>query len=384
MSLRPRQRGPIALYGATGYTGRLVASALAASRADFVLSGRNRERLEALSASLDGTPGVRSATLDDPHSLRSLLDGCAAVIDCAGPFSLHGEPVLRAAVETGTHYLDTTGEQPYIRMAFERYGPLAQRAGVAAIPAMGFDFAPGDMLASLVAEGMGEIDEVTLAYAESGFSFTGAGATRGTMLSALGAITGGDLEWRKLQWLPAPRGIGASSFDFGEPLGRRRMARYPAGEQITVPRHIPTRRVRTVITSSTLAPHPRLGPAMRLLAPPTALAMRTPARRALESLIRRLPEGPSEEQRAAARFTIVCEARRGQQVRRGRLTGRDIYGLTAALVSEAARIASGRDFRGRGALAPSQAFEPRSFLERFERFELRSELPGEPVRAAAA
>jgi short subunit dehydrogenase-like uncharacterized protein len=271
-------------------------------------------------------------------------------------------------VETGTHYLDTTGEQPYIRMALERYGPEAERVGVAVIPAMGFDFAPGDMIASLTATGMGEVDEVLLAYAESGFTFTGIGATRGTMLSALETLRGGDVEWRKLQWLPAPRGFGAGSFDFGEPIGRQRMARYPAGEQITVPRHIPTRRVRTIITASTLAPHPRLGFAMPLIAPPTSLAMRTPARRLMAAMVGRLPEGPSAEARAAARFTIACEVRRGAQLKRGRLSGRDIYGFTAALVARGARIAAGRGFSGRGGLAPSEAFEPGSFLEGHESF----------------
>ena len=62
----------------------------------------------------------------------------------------------------------------------ERYGPGAAEAGVAVIPAMGFDYVPGDMIASLTAEGMGEVDEVLLAYAVAGF-----GATRGTTLSAL-------------------------------------------------------------------------------------------------------------------------------------------------------------------------------------------------------
>jgi short subunit dehydrogenase-like uncharacterized protein len=118
-----KQRGPIAVYGATGYTGRLVAAELAAADADFVLAGRSRSKLEALAEELGRQAAVQPASLDDAESLRSLLYDCAAVIDCAGPFVKYGEPVLRAAVETGTHYLDTTGEQVYMKMAFERYGP---------------------------------------------------------------------------------------------------------------------------------------------------------------------------------------------------------------------------------------------------------------------
>src|SRR5438067_2447090 len=170
MASTSRRNGPIVVYGATGYTGRLVAAELADAKAEFILAGRNREKLDALADELGGNVPVKQATLDDPASLRDLLSDAAAVISCAGPFVLHGEPVLRAAVETSTHYLDTTGEQPFIRMAFERYGPGAAEAGVAVMPAMGFDYVPGDMIASITAEGMGEVDEMSLHYSWQGFT----------------------------------------------------------------------------------------------------------------------------------------------------------------------------------------------------------------------
>ena len=107
---------------------------------------------------------------------------------------------------------------------------------VAVIPAMGFDYVPGDMIASVTAEGMGEVDEVTVAY--GWFDFT---PTRRTMTSSLEIMSDKAVEWRKLQWLPAERPFGAASFEFPEPIGRQRMVRYPAGEQITVPRHVATR-----------------------------------------------------------------------------------------------------------------------------------------------
>jgi short subunit dehydrogenase-like uncharacterized protein len=368
------QNGPIGVYGATGYTGRLIAAELALGGAELILSGRNPAKLEALAAELGGAARTRVATLDDPESLRQLLEPCAVVIDCAGPFLLYGEPVLRAAVETRTHYLDTSGEQAYIRIAFDRYGQAAESAGVAVVPAMGFDFAPGDMLASLTAEGMGEVDELSLSYGQLNFSFGGIGATRGTMLTSLLVARGGDVEWQKLQWLPASGGRGAGSFDFGGELGRQRMLRYPAGEQITVPRHVATRRVRTSIAAATLAPHPRLAFAVPLLMPSTSLMLRTPLRKLLERAVERLPEGPSAEQRQSARFAIVCQVRRGRRVRRGTLRGRDVYGLTAALLARAGRETARRGFAGVGALAPSQAFDPRSFLDGFERFELDLEL----------
>ncbi len=379
MALLSRQKGPIAVYGATGYTGRLVAAELAAADADFVLAGRSREKLEQLAGELGDDVPIQDASLDD-EELRTLFDDCAAVIDCAGPFVDYGEPVLRAAVETGTHYLDTTGEQPYMRMAFERYGVPAEQAGVAVIPAMGFDYVPGDMIAALTAEGMGEVDEVLLAYAWSQFD-----ASRGTMMTTLEVLGSEAVEWRKLQWLPAERPFAPESFEFDPPIGKQRMVRYPSGEQITVPRHIPTRRVTTLLTASTFSPHPRLAAVIQRLARPTGRALRTPLKRALRAAIRRLPEGPDPEDRAAARYTIVCEVVRGRQRRRGILTGRDTYGVTAAMITKGAIAAARGEVARSGALAPSQAFDPSSFLEGLERFEISWDVaaPRETVTAEA-
>ena len=183
------QSGPIAVYGATGFTGGLIARELCERGADFVLAGRDRAKLEALSGELGGGP-IAAASLEDPSALRELLEPCAAVIACAGPFTLHGEPLLGAAAETGTHYLDTTGEQVFIRLAFDRYGERAASRGAALVPGMGFDYFPGDMVAALVAAGMGPLEEIGIAYRVEGFS-----PTHGTALSALEIMRGGDVVW---------------------------------------------------------------------------------------------------------------------------------------------------------------------------------------------
>lgn len=377
MPLISRQRGPIAVYGATGYTGKLVAAELAASGADTILAGRNADKLDALAEELGGGIETRAVALDDPEGLRELLGPCAAVIACAGPFSLHGEPVLEAAVDTTTHYLDTTGEQTWMRTVFDDFGPRAADASTAVIPAMGFDYVPGDMIAALTAQGMGEVDEVVLAYSVAGF-----GMTRGTQLSGLEMLAGGDVEWRKLKWMPADQSVSRGSFQFPEPLGRQRMIRYPAGEQITVPRHVPTRQVRTMITASTVAPS-ALGPVLPLLTRPTGLAMRTPLRKAVGKLIDRLPEGPELSDRQAARFTIVCDVVRGDGARRGVIRGSDVYGLTAAAIVRGAIVAARGGIPASGALAPSQAFEPGDFLQALDRFDVAWQVEESSAAATA-
>jgi short subunit dehydrogenase-like uncharacterized protein len=357
-----RQSGPIAVYGATGYTGRLVVAELAKAETDFVISGRNAGKLGTLRRDLDLDAPAVPARIDDPSSLSDLLADCAAVIDCAGPFVKFGEPVLAAAVETGTHYLDTTGEQPYMKMAYERYGPGAARAGVAVIPAMGFDYVPGDMLASLTAEGMGELDELNLHYCWRDFT-----PSQGTARTTLEMIGGKDIEWSEGKWVEARGGVSRGAFEFPEPFGRQRMFRYPSGEQITVPRHVPTRNVRASMNAGAFSSD-RLAPIFSAMVRPAGLAMRTPLKRLANAAISRLPEGQTPAQRERMTWTIVCEAKRGEVERRGVIAGRDVYGLTAAAIAQGALLASRKGFDGRGGLAPSQAFDPKDFLEGLDRF----------------
>jgi short subunit dehydrogenase-like uncharacterized protein len=366
----PRQQGPIAVYGATGYTGRLVTAELAGAGADLVISGRNRRKLDVLAASLEREVLVQEATLDDPSSLQALLTDCAVVVDCAGPFVRYGEPVLAAAVEARTHYLDSTGEQPYMKLAFERYGPPASEAGVAVIPAMGFDYAPGDMIAALTAEGMDELDELAVNYCWQGFT-----PSQGTARTTLEIIGGGDLEWRNGKSVEASGSASRGTYEFPAPVGGRRMIRYPSGEQITVPRHISTRNVRATMNASAFSSE-RLAPVFAAMMRPTQLAMRTPLKRLAEAVISRLPEGPTPDQRERVRWMIVCEAKRGEVERRGVISGKDVYGLTAAALGHSAMIAADRGFDARGALAPSQAFEPKDFLGRLNRFDVRWTVDG--------
>ena len=365
------QTGPIVVYGATGYTGKLIAAELADSDLDFQLAGRNREKLEELRRELGVNVPVRAVSTDDAEGLRKVFDPAAAVIACAGPFYLHGGPVLAAAVDTGTHYLDTTGEQPFMKFALDHYGPEAEENGSAVVSGMGFDYVPGDMIAALTAAGMGELDTIRLGYV------TNFQMTRGTMLSALEMIKGGDLEWRDGRLQPAPQSVGRGKFDFGD-AGEKFMTRYPAGEHVTVPRHVRTRRVETMLSADSIAPGPvaRLAP---LIARPAGLAMRTHAKNVAERLITRLPEGADPESRSAATFTVGCEAIQGSRIRRGRVTGKDIYGLTAALLVKGAALAATGQIRGKGGLAPSQAFDPETFMDALDRFELKYSVDSLPA-----
>lgn len=366
----PAARGPIAVYGATGYTGTLVAHELRRRGLDAVLAGRSAEKLARLADALGGGVPTRAVELEDRAGLRRLLGECAAVIDCAGPFVRYGEPVARAAIETGTHYLDTTGEQPYMQMLHERYDATAHAAGVAVVPAMGFDYVPGDLIAHRVAQGVEPLRELVLAYATKDVQ-----PTRGTFRTALGMAADGGAIYEDGTWRRAPLRTTRARFPFPDPIGSQPVMRYPSGEVLTVPRHVRTRRVTSLITVETIAGTAAAAPLLPLLQPAFALALRSPLRALVEPLLARFPEGPSEERRRAARFTIVALAHgEDGRTRRAVVQGGDVYGLTAVTAVHGAALTSAPGYDRAGVLAPAQAFDAAAFLAALAEHGVRCEL----------
>ena len=336
-----------------------------------MISGRNRQKLDALASETKVEVAVKEATLDDPPRSARCSPIARSWSTAPARSSATASPFWRRRSRPRTHYLDTTGEQPYMKLAFERYGPAPRDAEVAVIPAMGFDYVPGDMIASLTAEGMGELDEVTFELLLAGLrAQPGNRPDHPRDRSATPAI-----EWRDGIWQTARGGVSRGTYEFPAPVGRRGMIRYPAGEQITVPRHIPTRNVRTAINASAFASE-KLAPLFAVMMRPTGLAMRTPLKRVAQAAVSRLPEGPNAQQRDRMLSTIVCLAKQGETERLGVVSCRDVYGLTAAAISQGAMIAAGRSFEARGALAPSQAFDPKDFLAGLERFDVRWSVEG--------
>ncbi|HLM25375.1 MAG TPA: saccharopine dehydrogenase NADP-binding domain-containing protein [Thermoleophilaceae bacterium] len=348
----------VVLYGATGYTGRLVTDELRRRGLDFVLAGRNAERLHALAEERGGGAPTRVASVADAAALSEMLEDASVVVNCAGPFNRAGEPVVAAAVRTGTHYVDSTGEQSFMKLAFDRYGEAAERRGVALVPGMGFDYAPGDCIARLTARGREPLEEITVAYAVKGF-----GATRGTLRSGLGMMSEAAVVYRDGDWRPAPRNVQRGSFPFPEPVGRRAVSPYPAGEQLTVPRHTGTRKVTTLLTTASASPHPLLEPVVPYALPILGFALRTPLSGVLDKAIGALPEGPDEDARRAARFTIVAVARDLEgRAGRGVVRGTDVYGLTAVLLTHAAEQMASPGYDRVGPLGPAAAFDPEALL----------------------
>jgi short subunit dehydrogenase-like uncharacterized protein len=327
-----------------------------------VLLGR-REPTLADTARCHDSAGVRVAALDDPAALRDCLRDCRVIVNCASPASRSAAPLLEAALDTRTHYADPSGEQAHIRRLLDDWDAPAQARRIVVLPALGFDYSLGDCLAHLAARGCQPATQVLVAY-----SVQGAGVRAASAQFAGETTGGGEVVYRSGRWRPVPFEIDAARFAFPGRAESVRMARYGAGEVVTVPRHVRTQAVVALITADSLCPAWLL-PAFPYLRPIVAFARRTPLRGLLR-LAGRLAS-PADKSAAAGtpsreegRFTIAVVVRGADgSLGRGAIEGRDFHGVTAATIAYGARSLACSAPARFGALAPAQALSPSGLLD---------------------
>ncbi|TQS24067.1 trans-acting enoyl reductase family protein [Microbispora sp. KK1-11] len=330
----------IAVYGASGYQGKLVLAEAIRRGLTVVLVGRDAVRLQHAAAAVDlSSPDVRVAPVDDHDALVAAFGTADAVVNCAGPFAPTGAAVVRAAIAASRHYVDTAGEQPYIKAIFDTFGVQAQAAGVTVLPAANDACVPGDLIAALLAERLGPLEEISSIHLIAG----GGGPSRGSLRSVVESIdiimVGGlvyhDGDWRV--GLP-PR---KTSIILPRSAQAVPVAKFPLPEVVTIPHHVQVRHVEGLAEAALAA---------RLSVPIDP------------SIISGLPEGPAEQARATQRFTYLIDAVAldGRRAR-GVVEGPDTYGTTAVIAVESVRRLIA-DSAKPGVLAPAQAYDPAAFL----------------------
>ena len=147
----------VIVFGATGVTGRRVAGYLAEQAAahgrPWAAAARDAGKLERVLAE-DGVsaPEAIVADVGDPASLAAMAARTRVVLDLVGPYTLYGRPVIEACVSQGAHYIDLTGEIPFVRQIIEAYDARAASAGVKIVQVCGFEALPPDLLVLLAAE----------------------------------------------------------------------------------------------------------------------------------------------------------------------------------------------------------------------------------------
>ena len=141
----------IVVYGATGFTGQLVAEYLAAHYRDgslkWAMAGRSKDKLasvrDAIGAPAD-TPLI-VADASDAASLKAMLAQTKSVISTVGPYQLYGEELLAACVATGTDYFDLCGEPIWMRQMIDKYEAAAKDSGARIVFSCGFDSVPFEL-----------------------------------------------------------------------------------------------------------------------------------------------------------------------------------------------------------------------------------------------
>jgi short subunit dehydrogenase-like uncharacterized protein len=136
------------VWGASGYTGRLVAASLAAAAPPglrWALGGRDAARLEAVRSRVGGGPALVVGDAHDPASMAAMAGRTRVVATTVGPYARHGTPLLAACVGAGTHYADLTGEVTWMRRSIDAFHERARADGTRVLHACGFDSVPSDL-----------------------------------------------------------------------------------------------------------------------------------------------------------------------------------------------------------------------------------------------
>jgi short subunit dehydrogenase-like uncharacterized protein len=315
------------IYGATGYSGRLVAQAASAVGLSPCLAGRDARRL----AELAETLGVehRVVGLDDPTALARGLDGMQAVIHAAGPFAATARPMIDACLATGVHYLDITGEVQVIEGLVARDAE-ARRRGIMVMPGVGFDVVASDCLAAHVAQQLPQAERLAVGLA--GF----AALSRGSAQTLVGMGDCGVVR-RDGVLRPVPLGSLRRRFDYG---AGERMSLNVSWADVTTAYYttgipnIETYVEGTPLVTGLLGVHRALAPLLGTAAWQTWAGAWTAL----------LAPGPSAADRAARRMAIVAEAthRDGRRAA-ARLGTPEAYTFTAFAAVAIARRVLARD-----------------------------------------
>jgi short subunit dehydrogenase-like uncharacterized protein len=329
-----KNKGFVAVYGATGHTGSFVVAELLRRGLPVVGVGRDVSNAPA---------GVmaRTASLDDAAALDAAFADCSVVINCAGPFLDTASPIIEAALRVGSAYLDVTAEQASASSTFERFDELARAKGVAVVPAAGFYGGLADLLASALV-GQQTVDDMAVAVALNHWW-----PTKGTRETGVrNRVPRVVVKDGSLAPMTAP--ATKTTWTFDSPHGVQEVEEMPFSEIITISHHLHVRNLRAYLNAASLD---------------EVRAKTTPQ-----------PQAVDAHGRSAQTFAIEVIAHDSAGTRRASAQGQDIYAVTAPLVVEAAARMLQPSFARSGALSLGEAFDAGDFLRAIGREHLTFEI----------
>ncbi|MGV0740504.1 saccharopine dehydrogenase NADP-binding domain-containing protein [Mycobacterium syngnathidarum] len=257
------------IYGASGYTGRLIVARALSLGMKPILAGRSTRKLD----QYFGASGLqlRSFDLGDPFVVRENLKSVSCVLNAAGPFAMTADMMMNACVATGTHYIDITGELSTFQLAAD-LSDHAKAAGVMLMPGVGWDVIPSDCLALHASRRIARPTHLNIVLKP------GTAASRGSRRTSPSVLAMGTLVRR-------PEGLIRSdsverAYDFG--FGKEHCVSVSMGDLVTAPRSTEVQSVDVFISTEGGNP--------------------------MNGKIEDIPEGPTPEERASYRSFVLVEA----------------------------------------------------------------------------
>lgn len=235
LNTKPSKQYDVVLYGASGFVGRqtvdyfATSKAVAASGLTWALAGRSADKLEAVRRSSGVLQaGVVVAEAHDAAAMDLLARNARVVLSTAGPFALYGSELVAACVRHGTHYVDITGETPWVKGLIDQHHQAAQRRGVRIIPFCGFDSIPSDLSAHLANGAMQQQHREACVGTKVAYSIRG-GFNGGTLASLFNMLASGQLAAMADPFLLNPGGTRPANPEaHGDPLVPRHDADFGA------------------------------------------------------------------------------------------------------------------------------------------------------------
>lgn len=335
------------VYGAYGYTGKLVVEEALRAGLRPTIAGRDANKIREMSRDL-GLPGV-AFSLDDSEELHRALEPIEVVLHCAGPFHRTSKPMADACLETGTHYLDITGEIEVFESLAAR-NEQARKNNVMLLPGCGFDVVPTDCMAAHLKSRLPDASKLRMAFSGGG------GISRGTLNTMIDNLGEPGAIRRDGKIIPVPPAYDARKVDFGR--GPWQVVTIPWGDVSTAfhTTGIPDIRIYTAVKPSAvkwLKASRHLGWLLR----------RKVVKKLMRSRIESGRPGPDPRQRERSNSYIWGSARNaaGHEVS-ARMIGPNGYSFTAtSAVAIAARVLDGN--AKPGFQTPAGLFGPDLALE---------------------
>jgi short subunit dehydrogenase-like uncharacterized protein len=336
----------ILVLGATGFTGRLICSHLAACPIDFAVGGRDEKKLAAL------FPGRERIVIDvmDESRLHGRLGDCDILVNAVGPFNLMGRKVVETAAKLGLTYLDICGEQHFVKQCFDQIDNLARKHRALIVHSCAFESMTADLLAAKICDPAIEYEQISSFY-----HFRNPGSSAGTKLSM-----------KLARYFPSVQ-LKNGKLEAAAPLSHHREVEINGMSELQCAAFMPFpevlffhREYRVLHAAS----HYLFADCGSVPKYPNQMRSQADLQRTLERFRRVDHLDPSEEERKQHQFSlaVTATARSGDH-HQILLHGRDMYDLTARLISRCVMILEEEKPPDCGVRTPAQVFARKDLLQ---------------------